>query len=85
MALFPNNSDDDSQLNLPQKPERDYGLSTARAEAAKRQARKWFAILLTIGLLLGTAMAVGVVKLIQELGLNQKPQRSPIESFQKQR
>jgi hypothetical protein len=85
MALFPNNSNDGPPLNLPQRHEGDYGLSPARAEAAKRQARKWFAILLSLGLVLGTAMAIGVVKLIDELGLNQKPDRPLLsEPLQKQ-
>jgi hypothetical protein len=54
----------------------------ARAKAAKKQALKWFAILLTIGLVLGGVMAFGVVKIIKELGLNKKPERPPrIELF----
>lgn len=80
MAPFPNNPNDDPFSNLPQeRPE--YGLSTARAEAAKKQARKWFAILLTIGLVLGVGMAIGVVKILNQLGLTPQSDRpAPIES-----
>lgn len=85
MALFPNDFDGDSQPNLPQRQEEDFGLSTATTQAAKRQARKLFAILLSIGLILGGVLSVGVVKLLKELGLTQKPLRTlPIEPPQKQ-
>lgn len=84
MALFPNDSNGDSQPNLPQTQEQDFGLSTARTKAVKKQALKWFIILLSIGLVLGGVMSVGVVKLLNQLGLTQKPQRTvPIESPQK--
>lgn len=82
MPLFPNNSNDDFQSDLPQRREQDYGLPSDRVKAAKKQARKWFAILLTIGLVVGGVMAIGVAKLIKELGLNKKPERAPqIELF----
>lgn len=85
MALFPNNSNGDSQPNLPQRQDQDFGLSPATTKAAKKQARKLFAILLSIGLILGGVLSVGVVKLLNELGLTQKPQRTvPIEPSQKQ-
>lgn len=85
MALFPNDSNGDSQPNLPQRQDQDFGLSPATTKAAKKQARKLFAILLSIGLILGGVLSVGVVKLLNELGLTQKPQRTiPIEPPQKQ-
>jgi hypothetical protein len=48
-------------------------LSLARQQQAKRQANKWFLILLGCGLILGTLLAFGVVKLLQEFGLTTKP------------
>lgn len=85
MALFPNDSNGDSQPNLSQTQDQDFGLSPATTKAAKRQARKLFAILLSIGLILGGVLSFGVVKLLKELGLTQKPQRTvPIETPQKQ-
>lgn len=48
-------------------------LSPLRVQAAKRQARRWFLILLAIGLILGGLMAVGVVQVLNRLGLTAKP------------
>lgn len=48
-------------------------LSPLRVQAAKQQARRWFLILLAIGLILGGLMAVGVVQVLNRLGLTAKP------------
>lgn len=61
---------------LPNDSEGYSGLSAAREEAAKRQARKWFVILLTIGLVLGGILSVGVVKILNHFGLTAKPERT---------
>ena len=50
-------------------------VPNGREEAAKNQARRWFAILLTVGLVLGGATSIGVVKVLNELGLTEKPDR----------
>ncbi|PSF35217.1 hypothetical protein C7H19_17645 [Aphanothece hegewaldii CCALA 016] len=59
-------------------------METARTKAVKRQALNVFAILVAIGLVLGAIMSIGVVKLINKLGLTEKPDRNaPIELFRK--
>ncbi|WP_245927608.1 hypothetical protein [Aphanothece hegewaldii] len=84
MALFPNDSNGDSASNFPQKTPEDFGIETARTKAVKRQALNVFAILVAIGLVLGAIMSIGVVKLINKLGLTEKPDRNaPIELFRK--
>jgi hypothetical protein len=50
-------------------------LSTQRKEAAIKQAKRWFVILLIVGLSLGGIVAVGVVKIMNELGLTERPTR----------
>jgi hypothetical protein len=73
MMVFPppsNNGDRDSSL----QQERDFSdISPERREAAKKQARKWFLILLISGLLMGLLVALGVVQLLQKFGLAAKP------------
>lgn len=84
MAPLPNDFDNDLPSNIPQN-DPNLQLSPARIKAAKRQARKWFAILLTIGLVLGAGLAFGVVKLLNKLGLTEKPNRTqPIQQPFKQ-
>lgn len=58
--------------------------SNERIEAAKKQAKKWFLILITIGLILGALLSIGVVKILNELGLTEKPNRPFIEQIQQQ-
>ncbi len=53
-------------------------FSTDRIEAAKKQASRWFVILLTVGLILGAILSVGLVKLLNQLGLTEKP-NSPLK------
>ncbi|GFE67639.1 hypothetical protein [Chroococcus sp. FPU101] len=85
MAPLPNDFDNDLPPSNPSQNELDLELSPARVKAAKRQARKWFAILLIIGLVLGAGLAFGVVKLINKLGLTEKPNRTqPIQQPFKQ-
>jgi hypothetical protein len=85
MAPLPNDFDNDLPPSNLAQNELDLDLSPARVKAAKRQARKWFAILLTIGLVLGAGLAFGVVKLLNKLGLTEKPNRTqPIQQLFKQ-
>lgn len=76
MAPLPNDFDNDLPPSNPSQNELELGLSPARVKAVKRQARKWFAILLAIGLVLGAGLAFGVVKILNELGLTEKPNRT---------
>lgn len=74
--VFPPPNNDNNSNNLPSsyRPEREFpDISLERQEAAKKQARKWFLILLTTGLVLGIFVAFGVVQIIQKLGLDNKP------------
>ena len=74
---FPNFDDDSTSSRLPTEWEEIQNFSPERQErikAAKQQAGKLFFVLLTIGLILGVGVSVGVVKVLNELGLTQKPQ-----------
>ena len=48
-------------------------MSSEREKIAKRQATKWFVVLLGIGLALGGLLAVGVVQVLGRFGLDAKP------------
>ncbi|MFM7577322.1 MAG: hypothetical protein ACKO5Q_10345 [Microcystaceae cyanobacterium] len=70
MVFPPPSNNGDSPL----QQERDFSdLSPERKEAAQKQARKWFLILLTSGLLMGLIVALGIVQLLQKFGLAAKP------------
>ncbi len=72
--VFPPPNNDNNNLPASYRPEREFpDISLERQEAAKKQARKWFLILLTTGLVLGIVVAFGVVQVIQKLGLDNKP------------
>lgn len=74
MKQTPNDFNGGSPLSpLPNSRSEAPNFSTDREELAIKQARKWFAILLIIGLGLGGVLAVGVVKIMKELGLTEKP------------
>ena len=52
----------------------DFGdIPPERREIVQKQAAKWFAILLTSGLVMGGILAFGVFKVIEHFGLAQKP------------
>lgn len=72
--VFPPPNNDNNNLPTSYQSEREFpDISLERQEAAKKQARKWFLILLTTGLVLGIVVAFGVVQVIQKLGLDNKP------------
>ena len=48
-------------------------MSSEREKLAKRQAAKWFIVLLVVGLALGGLLAVGVVQVLGRFGLDTKP------------
>jgi hypothetical protein len=48
-------------------------MSSEREKIAKRQATKWFFVLLIVGLALGGLLAVGVVQVLGRFGLDAKP------------
>ena len=74
--IFRPPSDDDSpnpNESLFEQKDEFLDISTERRQAAKKQARNWFLTLLTIGLILGGLLAVGVVQVLNQLGLTAKP------------
>lgn len=73
--VFPPPPNDPFSENKPFRERRDElpHLSQQRIDAAKKQARRWFLILLSFGLVLGGLMAVGIVKILNNLGLTAKP------------
>ena len=74
---FPNFDNDSKPNQLSPEWEEIQSFSPdrqKRIKAAKQQAGKLFFILLTIGLILGAGVSFGLVKLLNELGMTQKPQ-----------
>ena len=73
--VFPPPPDDPHSNNEPLRNLRDElpNLSQERIDAAKKQARRWFLILLSFGLVLGGLVAIGVVKILNNLGLTARP------------
>ncbi|WP_013323801.1 hypothetical protein [Gloeothece verrucosa] len=71
----PNNDFDNNEFLNSLSPASDVekDFSIAEVEAIKKKARRWFIILLVIGLTLGGILAVGIVKVLNELGLTKKP------------
>ncbi|ACK71516.1 hypothetical protein PCC7424_3114 [Gloeothece citriformis PCC 7424] len=74
MNQNPNDFDNNQFLNSSSLQSNQIdNLSPAEREAVKKKAKRWFIILLIVGLTLGGIVAVGVVKILNELGLTNKP------------
>jgi hypothetical protein len=73
MVFLPPPSSPDS--NGSKLPVEAPPLDPARERQAKKQASKWFLILLITGLLLGAISAFFVVKVLQDLGLTSRPEQ----------
>jgi hypothetical protein len=58
-------------------------LSPERIKATKKQARKWFIILVTVGLIIGALASVAVVTVLDTFGLTDKPEQPFMEQMQK--
>lgn len=72
----PNDFDNNPFLNsLSTSSNLENNFSLEQREAVKKKAKRWFIILLIIGLSLGGVLAVGVVKVLNELGLTKKPDK----------
>lgn len=66
----PNESPNNNSTNI----EDDYAdISEPRRRQALNRARNWFVILVTSGLALGVVVALGVVQVLNRLGLTTKP------------
>lgn len=57
-------------------------LSSERVEATKKQARKWFIILIVIGLVIGAIASIGVVKFLDAFGLTDTPDQPFMEQIE---
>jgi len=57
-------------------------LSQERIEATKKQAKKWFITLIVVGLVIGGLVSIGVVALLDQFGLTDKPDQPFIEQIQ---
>lgn len=66
---------------LPQQNEKQ--LSPERITATKRQARKWFIVLIAVGLVMGAVASVALVKVLDTFGLTDKPERPFMEQIQR--
>lgn len=76
MNQDPNNFNHNEFLNYsPSNPDLGNNLSPEQTEAVKKKARRWFLILLIVGLSLGGLLSIGVVKILNELGLTDRPER----------
>jgi hypothetical protein len=66
----PNESPNNNSTNI----EEDYAdISEPRRRQAMNRARRWFVMLVVSGLALGVLVALGVVQLLNSLGLTTKP------------
>lgn len=81
MNQNPNNFPDfDNDSNLPQLPTewkevQNFSLQkNQQIKADKKQMQKLFFSLLTIGLILGAGVSVGIIKILSWSGLTEKPQ-----------
>lgn len=73
MNLLPNNFNDNFADNkLPDSPDLMASFTFYEKEAAKKKLRRLFLILLIIGLSLGVVVSVGVVQVLNKLGLTEK-------------
>jgi hypothetical protein len=73
MVFLPPPSSPDG--NSPKLPVEAPPLDPARERQAKKQASKWFLVLLITGLILGAISAFFVVKILEDLGLTSRPEQ----------
>jgi amino acid permease len=74
---FPDFDNDSNLSQLPTEVKKMQNFSAEKKkemEAAKKQMRNLFFILLAIGLILGAGVSVGVIKILSWSGLTEKPQ-----------
>jgi hypothetical protein len=68
---------------MTQPPKRDETkLSPERIAATKKQARKWFIILIIVGVVIGAVASVALVKVLDTFGLTDKPEQPFMEQIQ---
>jgi len=73
--IFPPN-DPNNPKNYSVKP--DFSdLSPERQKAARKRANRLFIVLLVSGLVLGSILSIGLVKLLNKFGLAAKPNHPP--------
>ncbi len=60
----------------------DKELSAERVKATKKQANKWFVVLLVSGLIIGAIASIVIVKVLDNFGLTDQPDRPFFEQIQ---
>ncbi len=74
---FPPNDPDNPPI-YPLRPKEDFSdIAPERRKSALKEANKFFLILLISGLILGGILSFGLVKILDKLGLTEKPNHPP--------